>query len=521
METLENRASRPNPLKVSAVLAYAAIFVNMLYNLSITPVIIRMYGQSEYGIFSVCTSAMQYLNLFQFGFGATYLRYFIKFEQEGNRRRAEELNGMFFLIYAAVTGAAIVAGAILAANIETVLGGRITPDEYATARKLLVLMAANIAITLFTTQFSAFITIREKFVFQKILALSMSALKLFAVLPIVLMGYKSVPVTALLTFLTFFSSGISVWYCVARLKIRFRFTHFDGSLFSEMGGFTFFIFLQQIMDIFNWQIDKFLTARFWGAERVAVYEAGAVFNGVYTQFSTAITQLFLPRANRITAQKLGDGPLSDLLVKTGRIQFFVVMFVMSAYIFFGQSGVFFFAGKGYENAYYVGLLLMLPLVFPLSMDIAYHITRAKAKHRAQTAIFTLVAFLNFIVSIPLCKFYGEVGAALGTFIGMFLSIDIVYPIYTQKICGLDVKRWFREILSIFPGLIIPGIAGTFIMIFADTRRISAFLAVALLFTVIYLVSMWCFGMNAGEKLAFSKPARCIAVKLAGKRCHDA
>jgi O-antigen/teichoic acid export membrane protein len=508
--------SRSNSLKVGAALAYINIFANMLYNLLITPVVIRMYGQSEYGIFSICTSVIQYLNLFQFGFGSTYLRYFIKFEQEGNQRKTEELNGMFFLIYAVISSVAVLAGTLLISNIEAVLGSKITPGEYATARKLLALMVANIAVTLFTTQFAIFITIREKFVFQKILALSVSILKPSVELPIVLMGYKSVPATAFLTFLTIFSSGVSVWYCMAKLQIKFRFTHFDIRLFSEMSGFTFFIFLQQIMDVFNWQIDKFLIARFWGAEKVAIYGVGAIFSNVYLQFSTVITQLFLPRVNRIVAQKQGDEPLSDLLVKTGRIQFCIVAFVMIVYIFFGQSGVFFFAGKGYENAYYVGLFLMLPLVFPLSMDIAYHVTRAKGKHKAQTAIFTLIAFLNFIVSIPLCKFYGEIGAAFGTFIGMLVSINVVYPIYTQKICGLDVKRWFREILSICPGLILPAIAGALIMTFADTRQMPVFFSSVFLFSAVYVASMWRLGMNEDEKLAFSRPLKCIVAKLAGK-----
>ncbi|MDR2780304.1 MAG: hypothetical protein LBB28_04185, partial [Synergistaceae bacterium] len=70
-EITENRPHRTNRLKLSVIMAYANIFASLLYNLLITPVVIRMYGQSEYGIFSVCTSAIQYLNLFQFGFGAT------------------------------------------------------------------------------------------------------------------------------------------------------------------------------------------------------------------------------------------------------------------------------------------------------------------------------------------------------------------------------------------------------------------------------------------------------------------
>jgi O-antigen/teichoic acid export membrane protein len=278
-----------------------------------------------------------------------------------------------------------------------------------------------------------------------------------------------------------------------------------------MGGFTFFIFLQQIMDIFNWQIDKFLIARFWGAKEAAVYAVGAVFCSIYVQLGATVTQLFVPRANRIVAQKSGDESLTDLLVKTGRIQFFVVAFVMIAFIFFGQSGVRFFAGNGYENAYYVGLFLMLPLVFPLSMDIAYHITRAKGKHKAQTTIFALVAFLNFLVSIPLCKFYGEVGAAFGTFIGMLVSTNIVYPIYTHKVCGLDMRRWYREIFSICPGLLLPVIAGAFIMIFADTTRISIFLTCAIMFSLLYAISVWYFGMNEDERGIFSKPIRRIII----------
>jgi O-antigen/teichoic acid export membrane protein len=503
-------------MKLSAVMAYADLFMSLLYNLLITPIVIRLYGQSEYGIFSVCTSVIQYLNLFQFGFGATYMRYFIKFEQQENQRKAEELNGMFLLIYAAITITVIAAGAFLVVNIESVLGRKITSSEYVTAKKLLVLMLINMTVTLSTTQFTIFVMIREKFVFQKGLTLFASTVKTFMVLSIVLLGYKSVAVTTFITFLTLFSSCISVWYCFAKLKMNFRFSGFDIRLFSEMSGFTFFIFLQQIMDIFNWQIDKFLVARFWGAKEAAVYAVGALFCSIYLQFSTAITQLFVPRANRIVAQKLEDELLSDLLIKTGRIQFFIVAFVMLSFIFFGRNGIHFFAGKGYENAYYVGLFLMLPLVMPLSMDLSYHILRAKGKHKVQTAIFAMVAFLNFLVSIPLCKFYGEVGAAFGTFIGMFVSINIVYPIYSQKVGGLDVKRWFREILSTCPGLLLPGIMGTFIMLFVDTSRISVFFMFAFLFTFLYASSMWRFGMNSKEKLVILKPLERLVDKITKK-----
>ena len=38
----------------------------------------------------------------------------------------------------------------------------------------------------------------------------------------------------------------------------------------------------------------------------------------------------------------------------------------SAFIFFGRPFVRFFAGAGYENAYYVAILLIAPMVLPLA-----------------------------------------------------------------------------------------------------------------------------------------------------------
>jgi O-antigen/teichoic acid export membrane protein len=265
--------------------------------------------------------------------------------------------------------------------------------------------------------------------------------------------------------------------------------------------------------VFNWQIDKFLIARFWGAKEAAVYAVGALFCNVYLQLTTTVVHLFIPKATRIVAQKQGDNLLTDLLIKTGRIQFLIGAYMLFFFIFFGPGIVLFYAGKGYETAYYIGLLLIIPLVLPLSMNLATHILRAKAKHKIQSVIYVLVAFLNLLVSIPLCKFYGEIGAALGTFIGMVAANNIIQIIYIQKISGLDVKRWFKEIFSICRSLVVPGIIGIFIVEFVDILFIPAFLGSAIFFTISYVGSAWCFGMKVEEKLAISIPIRVILKKM--------
>ena len=58
-----------NERKKGAVLSYVSIFINMLITLLYTPFMLKTIGQSEYGLYSMVSSIMQYLTVFDFGFG--------------------------------------------------------------------------------------------------------------------------------------------------------------------------------------------------------------------------------------------------------------------------------------------------------------------------------------------------------------------------------------------------------------------------------------------------------------------
>ena len=73
-----------NSKKFAAVIGYLTIALNLLYNLLFTPFILRALGQSEYGVYTLCSSVISNLSLLQFGFGATFIRYYIRYSAEGN-----------------------------------------------------------------------------------------------------------------------------------------------------------------------------------------------------------------------------------------------------------------------------------------------------------------------------------------------------------------------------------------------------------------------------------------------------
>ena len=58
-----------NQLKAGVALNYALILLNSLVALLYTPYMLRMMGQSEFGLYSLVASVIGYLTILDLGFG--------------------------------------------------------------------------------------------------------------------------------------------------------------------------------------------------------------------------------------------------------------------------------------------------------------------------------------------------------------------------------------------------------------------------------------------------------------------
>lgn len=77
-----------------------------------------------------------------------------------------------------------------------------------------------------------------------------------------------------------------------------------------------FIFINQIIDQINWSVDKFLLGRFAGTTAVAVYGVGGQINSMYIEFSSSVSNVFVPKVNRIVAESNDDRELTKLFTKS-------------------------------------------------------------------------------------------------------------------------------------------------------------------------------------------------------------
>ena len=496
-----------NQRKVGVVLSYISEGVKVITGLLYTPVMLHLLGQSEYGLYQLVFSVVSYLGLLSLGFGGAYMRFYSKYKAENDCAGVAKLNGMFMTIFSVISIICIICGAIMLSNVRTVFGNGLSESEISKARILLTLMVFNLAITFPESVFASYITAHEMFFFQKILTVAQNILNPFLTLPLLILGFGSVGMVCVTTILTLLRFFLDMWFCIAKLNMEFKFRDFQFSLLKEMWIFTFFIFLNQIIDRINWSVDKFLLGRFLGTTSVAVYGVGSQINTMYLEFSTAISNVFIPQVNRLVAGKAKAKDLSNLFTKVGRIQFMVLALALTGFIFFGRPFIKYWAGPGYEDSYYVTLLLIAPVTVPLIQNLGIEIQRAKNMHKTRSVVYFLIAIANVLVSIPLIKIAGPRGAALGTALSLIVGNIIFMNWYYHKKIGLDILHFWKEILRFIPALVVPCILGVSIMYFTNISGVIVLVCYMTLYIAVYGFCMFFFGMNHNEKCMILAPIK--------------
>lgn len=501
-----------NQLKAGVVLSYLSQGIHILSGLLYTPIMLRLLGQSEYGLYQFVSSIISYLGLLSLGFGSSYIRYYSKYKVNNDRDSIAKLNGIFMTVFTVIGLIAMLAGSILVMNVESLFKNTMSTAEIHTAKILMWIMIINLSISFPGTVFSSYITANEKYVFQRVINLLSGLLNPFLTLPLLLLGYKSVALVIVQTFLSIASLCANIVFCRKKINIKFDFKKFDFRLLRELFMFSFWIFINQIVDQVNWSLDKFILGAISGTVTVAVYGVASQLNTLYMSFSTTVSNVFCPRINRIAAKNNGNTELTDLFIRVGRIQFIILVLISSGFTIFGRYFISVWAGEGYEQSYIIALLLILPATIPFIQNLGIEIQRSKNMHRFRSVIYLIIALTNAVISVPLAKYFGGIGAAAGTAVSFLLGNGLVMNIYYHKKIGLDIIRFWKQILSFLPALILPVLCGVFIIKYVRYNNIFVFMLLIILYTFVYAVSMWFFGMNNYEKDLILKPLKKLLKK---------
>lgn len=504
---------KANQLKVGAIMSYLLIGLGSIISILYTPIMLRLLGQSEYGLYNLVSSVVSYLGLLSFGFGSAYIKYFSKYRVNKEFENIAKLNGMFLTIFSVMGFVSIIAGVILVFNTENIFGSQLSIRELEIAKILMAIMVVNIAISFPAIVFNSFVAANEKFIFQRSLQIIKVVTSPFLILPVLMMGYASIGMAIATTVINFLVEFVNAFYCFKKIDINFSFKKFDSGLMRELFIFSSFIFMNLVVNQINWNVDRYIIGRFKGTVAVATYSLAAQLNTYYLSFSTALSGVYIPRVNAMVSGENDNNELSMLFARLGRLQFILLSLIISGLIFFGIAFIRIWAGKDYDESYSIALMLIIPVTLPLLQNLGIEIQRAKNMHKFRSWVYLFIAIGNVFISIPLVKLYGGIGAAAGTAIALVIGNVFVMNWYYHKKVGLNIKMFITQILKISPALVIPSITGMLMYYYLNLFDVKILIVSIVFYTIIFSISMWFMGMNKYEKNLIINPYYKIKSKL--------
>lgn len=502
-----------NQLKAGAFLSYISIILNNVIGLLYMPFMLRMMGQNEYGLYSLVASVVAYLTVLDLGFANAIVRYTAKFRSEHKINEQYEMFGMFFILYCVIGFLALLIGLCLYANIDILFSTTMNDEELEQIRIMMLLMVFNIAFTFPMSIWGAIITAYEDFIFQRLVNIVRIILNPIIMIILLYIGYKAIAMVVVITLFNITTLCINAWYCHNKLHIKVKFARFKWTFLKEVTLYSFWIFLNAIIDRIYWSTGQFVLGMYAGATAIAIYAVAIQMEHIFISFSTAISGVFLPKVTAMITKEQNEKIISDLFIRTGRIQYLIVSFILVSFILFGKQFITLWAGSNYEEAYIISLLFFIPLTVPSIQNLGIIILQARNQMKFRSILYIIIALCSLVISIPLAKAYGGIGCAIGTSISLILGQIIAMNIYYYKKLNINIPLFWHEItkLSIIP--IILGIIGWYGLQFININNIFSLLGFIILFTIIYLPLIWTSGMNDYEKKLIITPISQIYHKM--------
>lgn len=502
-----------NQLKSGAILSYAVMGLSNIVGLVYTPYMLRMMGQSEYGMYSLVASVVAYLTILDLGFGNTIVRYTAKFRAEGKHSEMQAMYGMFVRLYVVIGIIAFGAGMILYANVDNLFGASLTGGELRKTHILMLLMVFNLAFTFPFSIFGSIITAHEKFVFLKVVQIGRIVLNTLIMVVLLKVGFRAIGMVVLITIFNVGTQLLNFWYCRNKLKIKIKYEKINWKFFIELAGYSFYIFLGAIIDRLYWSSGQLVLGVFAGTAAVAVFAVGIQLEQMYMGFSTAIQGVFLPKVTAMAAREKSEKEISDLFIRTGRIQFVVMSFILCGFILFGRQFINLWAGDGYSETYIITLCFFIPLTIPLIQNVGITILQARNQIKFRAVLYIAIAALSLVLQLLLVKTYGGIGCAIAIGSALVIGHVLVMNVYYHKTQAIDIPRFWREIgkMSIMPAVL--GLITFFVLKQVDTTTVLNLILAILLFSILYIPSFWFVSMNSYERDLLYIPLKRGVLKL--------
>ncbi|ASM37286.1 oligosaccharide flippase family protein [Campylobacter sputorum] len=489
-----------NERKYGVILTYINIFLNTVVMLFFTPFVIRVLGQSEFGLYSLALSIINYLLILDFGFGNAVIVFTSKFLAKKEAEKQKILYGTVFSVYLAMSFLAIIIGLIFHSKIEYIFSNSMTLSEIETLKTLVLILIFNVAVTLPCNIFTSILNAYEKFIFIRLISILRTIITPFVLVTLLLLGYKSVTMILAITLLNMLYFLVIIIYYKKHIKISINIFKFKFSVLKIVASYSIFIFIEMVVYQLNWNSGQFILALNLGTSEVSIYSIAVLIGSTFMILSSAVSSVLLPKMSSMEAQNSSSEAFTEEMIKVGRLQAYIILLILTGFILFGKEFIRVWAGKAYLDAYYLSIIILIPLSIPLVQNLAISILQAKNLYYLRAGTTAIAALLNLIVALILVRIYGYFGIAVSFSASIFICYGVLLNFIYKKRIDIDIAKFWKAICKLALPLLLFFLL-FFIFKICISNMINSFASfvLAIIYMLLFFMVSYRFSMNLYER----------------------
>jgi O-antigen/teichoic acid export membrane protein len=441
-------------------------------------------------------SVTLHFSVLDLGYGGSLVKFVAQYRAHRDSRALNEIASTMFFVLAGFGLAAYAVAAIVAFHLGAVFP-RITPEQVATGRWLLLIIGIHVALSFPFGIYGGITSGFQRYDANNVVAIAASVAVAAVNAALLVAGFGLVTLVACTTavrVVAFFVYRLNAYRVYPELRIRP--TLFRRERLREVTGFSVYSAAIDWANKLNYQLDELVVGMFMGSAAVAVWAvAERIVSG---------TQRLTNQLNGVLFPVIVDSDASDnrhrlqqILLLGTRLSLATVLPIGVALICLADPLVRSWTGHDMRGAIPVLQILAVAVVIRVGNATGNTLLKGAGRHRLVAFSNLGAGLVNILLSVLLVRQYGLVGVAVGTLVPIALTAGLILNPAACRRVGLPQTRLLTH--AVLPTVWPAAVMAAVLILLRDISS-GTFLAVALAAAcggVVYLALF--FGIAVGRR----------------------
>ena len=450
------KISKEKNIKLGTAISFIGVFVSLISHFLFTPFLLKTVGQSNYGIYSFVANIAVWFTLAINSLSSSYIKFYSKYTKGEEKIEPTKINGIFNIILTIYSLIVLIIGAVL---VILIFNNIIFLNGYSTSQKDAICIMLSIStltnfLSIGLRGFTLNISYNSKFVWLRSLNVLVTVINSTVPIPFLLSGCGILTISIVTSCSSIFVIILDIFYSLKFLNYRSSFKNLTWSkkIFSEILIFTGIALVNEISVKINASLDGVLLGFKAYDNEVAIYQLGFQLVTYAAIPVTLISQNYSPTiSDNITNGNFDSN--NKIFEKISFVQSVLWLMLVGGFASCGKEFVSLWLGEGYENVYWITLILLIIETITSTTTSANTIEILSNKHLGRSLIVLGTTITNLLISIVLINLfdrqYAIICCLVGTCFSYFFGYWLAMNIYHKKSVNLPIGKYLINLLFIF------------------------------------------------------------------------